>query len=65
MISSAKPVLLSAEQIEAILAIQRQERSASPLGVAPSLNTIARALVAKGLEAMAQEKASAPSGARD
>ncbi|MDK9605520.1 hypothetical protein [Lelliottia wanjuensis] len=58
MISNAKPVLLSGEQMDAILSIQRQERSASPLGVAPSLNAIARALVKKGLEAMAQEKSS-------
>lgn len=65
MISNAKPVLLSAEQMEAILTIQRQKRSASPLGVAPSLNSIARALVKKGLEAMAQEKTSATPAARD
>ncbi|MFX2609522.1 hypothetical protein [Enterobacter mori] len=56
MISNAKPVLLSREQMDAILNIQREERTASPLGVAPPLNAIARALVAKGLEKMAQEK---------
>lgn len=56
MISNSKPVLLSREQMDAILTIQRAERSTSPLGVAPSINSIARALVAKGLEKMAQDQ---------
>jgi hypothetical protein len=56
MIANTKPVLLSKEQMDAILCIQQQERSTSPLGAAPSLNAIARALVAKGLEALAKDK---------
>ena len=35
MIGNTKPVLLSKEQMDAIQHLQQQERSASPLGVAP------------------------------
>lgn len=56
MISNTKPVLLSMEQMNVIREIQQQERADSPLGVAPSLNAIARALVAKGLEAIERDK---------
>lgn len=47
--SNVKPVLLSGEQIAAILQIQRQEKSKSPLGISPSIHEIARGLVAKAL----------------
>lgn len=47
----AKPglVRLSGEQMQLIHKIQEQEREKSPLGVTPSANSIARALIEKGL----------------
>lgn len=42
-------VRLSGEQMQLIHKIQEQERDKSPLGVTPSVNSIARALVEKGL----------------
>lgn len=54
--SNNKPVLLSGEQMEAIRNTQQQECAASPLIVSPSINAIARALVDKGLDAVAQKK---------
>lgn len=47
--ANVKPVLLSGDQIEAILQIQRQEKQKSPLGICPSIHVIARGLVAKAL----------------
>ncbi|QXN62804.1 hypothetical protein [Serratia fonticola] len=47
--TSVKPVLLSGEQMAAILQIQRQEKQRSPLGISPSIHEIARGLVAKAL----------------
>ncbi|WP_241579512.1 hypothetical protein [Rosenbergiella nectarea] len=52
--SELKPVLLSREQIEALQAIQREERSKSPLNVAPTIHVIARHLMAKALRDMAK-----------
>lgn len=52
--SELKPVLLSSEQIEALQAIQREERSKSPLNVAPTIHVIARHLMAKALRDMAK-----------
>lgn len=46
---SAKPVLLSGEQLAAIREIQERERKRSALGVAPSIHQIARSLMAKAL----------------
>ena len=44
-----KPVLLSREQIAALQAIQEQERSKSPLNIAPTIHVIARQLMDKAL----------------
>ncbi|MFE8048136.1 hypothetical protein [Brenneria goodwinii] len=44
------PVLLSKEQVGAIRRIQEQERSKSPLGVAPTIHVIARSLMDKALK---------------
>lgn len=44
-----KPVLLSREQIAALQAIQAQERSKSPLNVAPTIHVIARQLMDQAL----------------
>ena len=44
-----KPVLLSREQIAALQAIQAQERSKSPLNIAPTIHVIARQLMDKAL----------------
>lgn len=54
--SNNKPVLLSGEQMEAIRNTQQQECAASPLSISPSANATTRALVAKELDAVAQEK---------
>ncbi|MDQ9127644.1 hypothetical protein RDT67_14520 [Serratia fonticola] len=51
--ASVKPVLLSGEQMSAILQIQRQEKQKSPLGITPSIHEIARGLVGKALSNMA------------
>jgi hypothetical protein len=51
--ASVKPVLLSGEQMAAILQIQRQEKQKSPLGITPSIHEIARGLVGKALSNMA------------
>lgn len=40
---NVKPVLLSAEQMQAIRNIQERERQRSNLGVAPTVHQIARA----------------------
>lgn len=56
MISNNKPVLLSGEQMKEIRKIQQKQSVNSALGVSPSVNSIARALVAKGLEALQQEQ---------
>ncbi|WP_447885462.1 hypothetical protein [Serratia fonticola] len=50
--ASVKPVLLSGEQMAAILQIQRQERQKSPLGISPSIHEIARGLIGKALSNM-------------
>lgn len=47
---NTKPVLLSNEQMAALRRIQEQEREKSALGVAPSLHSIARALMDKALK---------------
>ncbi|MDY4368610.1 hypothetical protein SNR26_12900 [Pectobacterium brasiliense] len=44
------PILLSKEQVGAIRRIQEQERSKSPLGVAPTIHVIARSLMDKALK---------------
>ncbi|MFZ4221433.1 hypothetical protein ACEV6Q_26865 [Enterobacter ludwigii] len=44
-----KPVLLSAEQMAALRAIQRQEAERSPLGIEPGIHEVARRLMAKAL----------------
>ncbi len=44
-----KPVLLSREQIAALQAIQAQERSKSPLNIAPTIHVIARQLMDQAL----------------
>ncbi|EHU6245518.1 hypothetical protein KZF99_001515 [Salmonella enterica] len=48
---NVKPVLLSAEQMQAIRNIQERERQRqrSDLGVAPTIHQIARGLMAKAL----------------
>lgn len=45
-------VALCREHLQSIREIQEEERKRSPIGVAPTLNAIARALVAKGLESV-------------
>lgn len=47
-----KPVLLTANQMEIVKRLQEQERSKSPLKVAPTLNAIVRGLVDKALSQM-------------
>lgn len=47
-------IALCRDQIEAIRAIQEAERKRSPVGLVPTFNAIARALVTKGLESMKQ-----------
>jgi len=42
-------VRISGEQMQLIHKIQEQERDKSPLGVTPSVNSIARALIEKGI----------------
>ncbi|WP_241580371.1 MULTISPECIES: hypothetical protein [Rosenbergiella] len=49
-VPSLKPVLLSREQIEALQAIQREERAKSSLNVAPTIHVIARQLMDKALQ---------------
>ncbi len=44
-----KPVLLTKEQMAEVKRIQDEERSKSPLNLAPSLNAIVRGLVNKAL----------------
>lgn len=44
------PVLLSKEQVSTIRRLQEQERSKSPLGVAPTIHVIARSLMDKALK---------------
>lgn len=44
-----KPVLLTKEQMEKVKRIQDEERSKSPLNLAPSLNAIVRGLVNQAL----------------
>jgi len=53
--STLKPVLLTREQIEALQAIQREERSKSPLNIAPTIHVIARHLMAKALEQLEKD----------
>ncbi|AYH02579.1 MULTISPECIES: hypothetical protein [Pectobacterium] len=52
MATNAKvvPVLLSKEQVSTIRRLQEQERSKSPLGVAPTIHVIARSLMDKALK---------------
>lgn len=45
-----KPVLLTAEQMEAVKRIQQQARDKSPVSAAPSISAIVRGLVDKGLQ---------------
>ncbi|VEC02018.1 Uncharacterised protein [Cedecea lapagei] len=45
-----KPVLLTAEQMEAIKRLQEQEREKSVLKVAPTISAITRGLVDKALK---------------
>jgi len=47
--SALKPVLLSKQQVQALLQIQEDERAKSQLGVAPSIHVIARQLMDLGL----------------
>lgn len=49
---NVKPVLLSAEQMQAIYNIQERERQRSDLGVAPTVHQIARSLMAKALASL-------------
>lgn len=49
---NVKPVLLSAEQLQAIRNIQERERQRSDLGVAPTVHQIARGLMAKALASL-------------
>ncbi|MFC6376725.1 hypothetical protein [Tatumella terrea] len=48
--ASLKPVLLNSEQIAALREIQEQERSRSPLNIAPTIHVIARQLMDKALK---------------
>ena len=48
--ASLKPVLLNNEQIAALRAIQEQERSKSPLNIAPTIHVIARQLMDNALK---------------
>ncbi|CZW90608.1 Uncharacterised protein [Enterobacter hormaechei] len=45
-------VALDRQQMKAIREMQEQQRKSSPVGLAPTINAIARALVAKGLESV-------------
>ncbi|WP_455811840.1 hypothetical protein [Pseudomonas graminis] len=47
--SKLQPVLLNTSQIQALRRIQEQERSSSPLGIAPTIHVIARQLMDKAL----------------
>ncbi|MDR3105663.1 MAG: hypothetical protein LBU96_14760 [Yokenella regensburgei] len=51
-----KPVLLNHELMDEIRRVQKEQAVIGRLGVMPSVNSIARALVEKGLEAMEREK---------
>jgi len=48
--ASLKPVLLNSEQITALREIQEQERSKSPLNIAPTIHVIARQLMDNALK---------------
>jgi len=48
--ASLKPVLLNSEQIAALRVIQEQERSKSPLNIAPTIHVIARQLMDNALK---------------
>ncbi|MDI9108900.1 MULTISPECIES: hypothetical protein [Serratia] len=45
-----KPILIEHDCVEAMKRLQEQERSKSPLGVAPSPQDIARGLIRKALQ---------------
>lgn len=45
-----KPILIEHDCVEEMKRLQEQERSKSPLGVAPSLQDIARGLIRKALQ---------------
>lgn len=47
-----KPVMLTANQMEALKRIQEQEREKSAIKAAPTLGAIARGLVDKALQQM-------------
>lgn len=47
-----KPVLLTADQMNAIKRIQAEHREQSQVGAAPSISSIARGLIDKALKAM-------------
>jgi hypothetical protein len=47
---SPKPVLIEHETVEALKTIQEDYAKASPLGVAPSIQDIARGLIRQALE---------------
>ncbi len=49
---NVKPVLLNGMQIEALRAIQEQERQKSGLGIAPSIHDVARKVFDAGLSKM-------------
>ncbi len=44
-----KPILIDRESMEAIKRIQARERQKSPLGVAPSIQDLARGLLRKAI----------------
>jgi hypothetical protein len=46
---SPKPVLIEHETVEALKAIQKNYAKSSPLGVAPSIQDIARGLIRQAL----------------
>ncbi|HDG1668297.1 TPA: hypothetical protein PFE31_002554 [Kluyvera ascorbata] len=52
---SVKPILLSDTQIQAIRAIQEEQRILSGIGVAPTIHEIARALMDKALLSLSRE----------
>ncbi|MDA4534252.1 hypothetical protein NY991_22865, partial [Escherichia coli] len=57
MAISAKPVLISEKQMEAIKKIQEEQRKKSEVGVAPTIHEIARGLMDKALASLASEGA--------
>lgn len=48
--SGVKPVLLSGEQISAIIQLQAEYKAQSSLGISPSIHEVARGLIRQALE---------------